>query len=599
MKRALLLLVVFAFVSALAVPCAVSSVSPVSGQLVLPLKFRVVQDFGGVLGKVLLVRSGLPPSMPVRDEGGAFVAPAGFFAAGRRVTVFLGGLQVGSGVAGAEGVLMPVSPVSPGQVLAVVESEGELPNGGWVHRVSIPAGYSFSAWRAAQVGYPTPGAYTLPSGRLAAVLMAGASAYLGYWDGISWRLSGGNWCDYTYGRGHKDTLLVGEQVWVRREDSQGTYFITWDEASSSWKVGPWALGCAAAAAGNVIYLVSSGSFDTWREVTFYDVVTGAGGYLFRGSSGYWGSSSAFTSDCAGVMVVGNGNQLSWFEVGPRRWVPGVPGALPEGGQVVVRPADGSLWLSGPSGVWVWKPGQSWQSTGKPLGQTGVRVQVMPDGSVWAVCRSAPGSGPYDRVARYRDGVWEELPLPAGARGSDTVLVPWRERSLLAVNQSGIWELPFALGGGGTLELPRMPWWLRGDTPGFGSGVYVVGPNPGWAPDLEAKWVWVTPSSPAPPGVVLMRVPFEVVQETDADLYARVDDYIWVWLDGEPAVSCGINTTASKRVHLGIGKHVLTVLARNDLSYPNPAGVLLSLRDAAGNVIVRSGEGVWETCGYVR
>lgn len=125
--------------------------------------------------------------------------------------------------------------------------------------------------------------------------------------------------------------------------------------------------------------------------------------------------------------------------------------------------------------------------------------------------------------------------------------------------------------------------------------------PYW-PDPEAAWIWASPgtAADAPAGRVRFRVPVMVSDSLDAVLHVAVDNQVTVWLDGVPVLYWRTPSRIGGTVlRLSPGQHMLAFEAVNDPSaLVNPGGLLVSLTDDTGSVIVRSGSPGWETSGYL-
>lgn len=173
---------------------------------------------------------------------------------------------------------------------------------------------------------------------------------------------------------------------------------------------------------------------------------------------------------------------------------------------------------------------------------------------------------------------------------------------------GVWEVG-VLGDLPLEEVLDAPAWTLPEGEGF-AGVPVLlvkpaswsGHSPSYWPDPDAWWIWCTEgaNSSAPVGKVRFRVPFEVRDPVDALLYVAADDKVTAWFDGvkilywQAADRCG-----GVPLRITPGRHVLAFECENAGTSPNPAGLLVTLRDRAGNVILRSGGPGWETSGYVQ
>lgn len=128
-----------------------------------------------------------------------------------------------------------------------------------------------------------------------------------------------------------------------------------------------------------------------------------------------------------------------------------------------------------------------------------------------------------------------------------------------------------------------------------------GHNPSYWPDPDAEWIWCTEgaNSSAPVGKVRFRVPFEVRDPVDALLYVAADGKVTAWFDGVKILYWqAADRYGGTLLRITPGKHVLAFECENAGIAPNPAGLLVVLRDGAGHTILRSGDSGWETSGYV-
>lgn len=95
------------------------------------------------------------------------------------------------------------------------------------------------------------------------------------------------------------------------------------------------------------------------------------------------------------------------------------------------------------------------------------------------------------------------------------------------------------------------------------------------------------------------MPFEVREAADAILYVAADDKVTAWVDGVRVLYWqNFDRYGGTPMRLSPGRHVLAFECENAGTSANPAGLLVTLRDWAGNVILHSGDPGWETSGYV-
>jgi hypothetical protein len=197
----------------------------------------------------------------------------------------------------------------------------------------------------------------------------------------------------------------------------------------------------------------------------------------------------------------------------------------------------------------------------------------------------------------------QVDVPGGFRASQLKLT-----ADLSSNWTGVVELALLAELPVEEALAALSWTLpEGD--GFGGAPVVLvkpaswsGHNPSYWPDPDASWVWCTAgaTADAPTGTVRFRVPFEVQQAADAILYVAADDKVTVWLDGVKILYWqAADRYGGVPLRITPGRHVLAFECENAGTSPNPAGLLVTLRDWAGNVILRSGGPGWETSGYVQ
>jgi len=159
------------------------------------------------------------------------------------------------------------------------------------------------------------------------------------------------------------------------------------------------------------------------------------------------------------------------------------------------------------------------------------------------------------------------------------------------------------------EILVAPGWTLPEGECFGGEAVVLvkpgswsGHNPYYWPDADAWWIWCTvgANSSAPLGKVRFRVPFEVRDCVDALLYVAADDKVTAWFDGVAILYWqAADRYGGVPLRITPGRHVLAFECENAGTSPNPAGLLVTLRDQAGNVILRSGDPGWETSGYIQ
>lgn len=181
-------------------------------------------------------------------------------------------------------------------------------------------------------------------------------------------------------------------------------------------------------------------------------------------------------------------------------------------------------------------------------------------------------------------------------GPGGVLVSVRTVSgqILAHSGEGSWEC----------ESNAAAWQLPGSAGDFADVPVVTPKNTGWTagPDPQAQWIWMssTASTDAPAGSVHFRRPFTLSTPTTVTLSVAVDNSARVWLDGVEVLDWqSYSSVGSVGFSLPAGDHVLAIEATNtphDLA--NPAGLLVSMKDASGAVILRSGDSGWQTSGYL-
>lgn len=135
--------------------------------------------------------------------------------------------------------------------------------------------------------------------------------------------------------------------------------------------------------------------------------------------------------------------------------------------------------------------------------------------------------------------------------------------------------------------------VPGVPPGF-SGPVFDGGGPGsspWGlslfPDPSARWIWntATPNLSAPIGWASFGRRICVDSETAATVYLTVDNAYKLYIDGSPILSdTWWPSVESAGIVLSPGQHDVIVAGRND---GGPAGVLLTILDGSGGVIVHT------------
>lgn len=200
-------------------------------------------------------------------------------------------------------------------------------------------------------------------------------------------------------------------------------------------------------------------------------------------------------------------------------------------------------------------------------------------------RLAPG----DHVLAF------EVVSPGPAPGPAGLLVSLRDLAGATLMRSGegAWEAD-----------PVLPAWLLPGSAGDFSGVPAVTPkHSAWTagPDPDAKWIWTSASASAsaPPGRVRFRRPFSLAAPADLTVSVAADNEAYLWVDGVPLLHwTSYSSVGNAVISLPAGEHVLAVEALNGGTSANPAGLLVSVRDASGAVVLRSGDAGWQTSGYV-
>jgi hypothetical protein len=289
--------------------------------------------------------------------------------------------------------------------------------------------------------------------------------------------------------------------------------------------------------------------------------------------------------------------------------------LPEGAAVSGRP-----WVMGrygQSGL-PWGAVSGWPDAGACwMGVPGTAARFR-------VRFSVPGSGDAclyvvgdDSFVAWLDGV----PVPLGSGGAlcATPLVLAAGEHVLAFecsNSAGPGGLLVSLRGAGGQVLLRSgegawecegnpeAWQLPGAAGDF-AGVPAATPrNPAWTagPDPGAQWIWTdsSASSNAPAGKVRFRRPFALSAAATVTVSVAVDNSARVWVDGVPVLDWqSYSSVGSVAFSLPAGDHVLAVEAANaPATGANPAGLLVTAKDASGAVLFRTGDALWQTSGYV-
>lgn len=399
-----------------------------SGQLVL--KFPAVKDFGGVQGRVLYVRVGLPEWMPLRCASDRVEAACGFFPAGRHVTALYAGARIGSAVVPDGDLVVPVSQLPAGSALAVVESEQPLPQGpGWVFRGRPKWAGDKDAVLFSHFAGVTPG------GDLATLIHDPYQYSWWYavavYDGVTWHRSPDVYLRDTYG---VDFCVADTGFWVAGVDNFTSVIVCrLPEITGSWEHistgGFDYFSKDLLAVGGEVYMNNPEIYDWCNFLYRYD--RGAGGWVkvARPISRYGPyavrGSRLVSFDGAVNELVGD----SWVRID----------TLPASARSGALAPDGTLWVVDTSGyTWRKTPGtSSWENLGKILGLESRAVAPMPDGSTWGVA-----SGP--AVAYLRDGVWVDAGFPLAGTGAAVSLHAGRAGSLYAMTDRGLYELPCAL-----------------------------------------------------------------------------------------------------------------------------------------------------------
>jgi len=149
------------------------------------------------------------------------------------------------------------------------------------------------------------------------------------------------------------------------------------------------------------------------------------------------------------------------------------------------------------------------------------------------------------------------------------------------------------------------WQLPGAAGDFAGAPVVVPRNAAWTagPDRDASWVWCQPldaSGSHPAGTVRFRRLFELAAAATVTVSVAADNSARVWVDGVPVLDWqSYSSVGSVSFWLPAGEHVLAVEAVNfSGTAPNPAGLLVSVKDGSGAVLLRTGDAGWQTSGYI-
>lgn len=407
----------------------------------LVLKFPASQDFGGVSGKVLYIRQDLPEWMPLRCGVDGLYASAGFFPEGKTVTVLSSGLRLGSAVAGAGPLSVPVSSVSPGSTVAVAESGGALPGEAWVFR-GVP---EWSPGKPAAV-------YSAGSaGDRLAVLVKDPYQYsklvaLATFDGSGWRRGSGTFTAYDTVPYLMEAIAASNEVWVANW-SLDFYTRIWciSDWGESWNLKEttcWARYLRSAS-GEVL-LDDTGKLLCTNRLYRWDRT--AAGWVNVGPSlvGVLHARLDGRLYAAASGVIKEYVSGSWQSICP----------LPSGISVSLLAVcpDGTFWIAGGDGrTWRKDPEGDWQDCGKVLGLSPAVLTAMPDGSVWSAVNVGDDTW---AVACWSGIVWEERGRPVQGPATSVSFFPGPAGSLYVLSRGhyyygysgqGLWELPCALG----------------------------------------------------------------------------------------------------------------------------------------------------------
>lgn len=214
-----------------------------------------------------------------------------------------------------------------------------------------------------------------------------------------------------------------------------------------------------------------------------------------------------------------------------------------------------------------------------------RVSISSDGTSFVPVAEGTVAAPESKAPESPTMI---LSLPAGTRARWVKLEADSEYDIM----TGLYEVA-VLGKVLAAEVLAAPEWTLPGGPGFCGQPWVMGRYgqsglpwgtvSGW-PDAGACWMGV------PGTAARFRVRFSVLKSGDAYLYAVGDDSFVAWLDGVPVLSGSGGTLSATPLVLAAGEHVLAFECSNSAG---PGGLLVSLRGAGGQVLLRSGEGAWE------
>ncbi|MEW6047995.1 MAG: hypothetical protein AB1609_16220, partial [Bacillota bacterium] len=374
----------------------------------LVLKFPAVKDFGGVSAKVLYLRQDLPESTPLRFVSDRVEAASGFFPAGRTVTVFCAGSRLGSAVAGTGPLSMPVSSPPAGAVVAVVESEQELPVLRWVSH-GVPG------WSPGNPAVAVD-AFSVVGDRVA-ILVENPYQYsfdcaLAFFDGMAWNRTAKTFVVYS----PSDVELVGDEFWVLWYSSSWYAEVTVHSDDGTVLAQRKTLGFGKLLhryAGDVLY---DDTGDGWSKSRLYRWDQSASRWVDCGPSLGYGLLLGLYAERDGRLYGINpyGSMVKEYVSGTWRDMFPLPaGTLAS--RLAVCP-DGTVWVAATDGTtWYRNPGASeWVNCGKPLGLAPGVLAAMPDGSVWAAVNVGNNTW---AIARWNGSVWVDVGRPVQGAGS--------------------------------------------------------------------------------------------------------------------------------------------------------------------------------------
>jgi len=290
--------------------------------------------------------------------------------------------------------------------------------------------------------------------------------------------------------------------------------------------------------------------------------------------------------------------------------------LPEGAGLSGRP-----WVMGQYG----QAGLPWGAVSGWPDASACWMGVPGTAARFRVRFSVPGSGDAylyvvgdDSFVAWLDGV--PVLSGSGSALSATPLVLLAGEHALAFecsNSAGPGGLLVSLRGAGGQVLLRSgegawecegnpeAWQLPGAAGDFAGAPVVVPRNAAWTagPDRDASWVWCQPldaSGSHPAGTVRFRRLFELAAAATVTVSVAADNSARVWVDGVPVLDWqSYSSVGSVSFWLPAGEHVLAVEAVNfSGTAPNPAGLLVSVKDGSGAVLLRTGDAGWQTSGYI-